>query len=347
MGVMYSRLLLALGLVWLAAVPASAQEAGPAIAVGDLPGWQADTVEEALPALRRSCAQWATLPGETMLGGGWRVLDWAAACQALLALPSPPDPAALRRLLAVHLEARDHGTGTLTGYFEPVLRGSLQPGQPYSVPLLALPAEPGPHPSRAAIEAGALAGRGLELVWVDDAVDAFFLHIQGSGRVVLDDGRVLRLGYAGQNGQPYFAIGRLLIQRGEIDRAAMSMQAIQAWLRRAGPAAAAEVMRANPSYIFFRVLDGLADEEGPPGTMGVGLTPLRSVAVDLAHVPLGAPVFLVSEGVGPRLVVAQDTGGAIRGRARADLFWGWGEEAGQRAGGLNQPARMFVLVPRT
>ena len=291
------------------------------------------------------------MPPDAALGGppgpGRQVADWAPACQAIAALADPVAPRALRRLLATQLQALDQGPGTLSGYFEPVLRGSTAPSPRHTTPLHALPPDPGPHPSRAAIEAGALRNRGLELVWVDDAVDAFFLHIQGSGRVVLADGTVLRLGYAGQNGLPYFAIGRLLIQRGEIDRAAMSMQAIQAWLRQASPAAAAEVMQANPSYIFFRPLEGLAEDEGPLGSFGVPLTPQRSVAVDVEHVPQGAPVFMAGvENMPPRLLVAQDTGGAIRGPARADLFWGWGDEAGARAGGLNQPARIFVLVPR-
>ncbi len=294
------------------------------------------------------------MPADAALGGegpGRLVGDWAMPCSALAGLlPGRPDDPdwrlLLRRTLSLHFEAFDHGVGTLTGYFEPVLRGSTAPSANHPVPLHALPPEPGPHPPRAAIEAGALRGRGLELVWVDDAVEAFFLHIQGSGRVLLSDGSVLLLGYAGQNGHPYFAIGRLLIQRGEIDRAAMSMQAIQAWLRRAGPEAAADLMQANPSYIFFRRLEGLAPGDGPPGSLGAPLTPLRSAAVDVTHVPLGAPIFLAGEGVLPRLVVAQDTGGAIRGRGRADLFWGWGEAAGQSAGGMNQPARMFVLLPR-
>ena len=320
-------------------------------ALDALPGWHADAVHEALPALRRSCARWSTMAPDATLGGppgpGRLVADWAPACRAIAALPDAVEPRALRQTLATHFEAIDQGTGILTGYFEPVLRGSTERSPRHATPLHALPPGPGPHPSRAAIEAGALRNRGLELVWVDDAVDAFFLHIQGSGRVVLADGTVLRLGYAGQNGQPYFAIGRLLIQRGEIDRAAMSMQAIQAWLRQASPAAAAEVMHANPSYIFFRPLEGLAPDEGPLGSFGVPLTPQRSVAVDLEHVPQGAPVFLAAQGnIPPRLVVAQDTGGAIRGPARADLFWGWGDEAGARAGGLNQPTRIFLLVPR-
>lgn len=254
--------------------------------------------------------------------------------------------AAARDILERAFLASEVGTGLMTGYYEPVLRGSLRPTALYATPLLALPTATVTLPSRAEIEAGALAGQGLELVWVDSAVDAFFLHIQGSGRVRLPDGGLLRLGYAGQNGHRYFAIGRALIQRGAISREAMSMQAIRAWLDAAGPAAARSLMQQNPSYIFFRVLQGLGADEGPPGTMGVPLTPLRSVAVDTAFIPMGAPLFLAGAAPAPRLVVAQDTGGAIRGAGRVDLFWGWGDAAGARAGLLNQPARVFLLRPR-
>ncbi|WP_369413591.1 murein transglycosylase A [Caldovatus aquaticus] len=276
--------------------------------------------------------------------------------------------------------------GLLTGYYEPILRGARAPGPSFPVPLYAPPPElaeatiapvaqggaPGapaarrvwgqwrdgrlePLPDRAAIEDGALAGRGLELVHVDDPVEAFFLHIQGSGRVVLADGTLLRLGHAGQNGHPYRAIGRILIERGEIPRERMSLQAIRAWLNapgREGEERGRRLMRENPSFVFFRLVEGLRPDQGPIGTLGVPLTPMRSLAVDPAFVPLGAPVFLATHGEGGggpplrRLVVAQDTGGAIRGPARGDLFVGWGPEAGDRAGRMREPVEMFVLLPR-
>ena len=203
-----------------------------------------------------------------------------------------------------------------------------------------------PFPPRGEIEDGALAGRGLELAWVDSAVDAFFLHIQGSGRVVLPDGRLLRIGYAAQNGHPYRGIGRVLIERGAIRRDEMSMQAIRAWLAAAPLEVARDLMRLNASYIFFRLVEGLRPEDGPIGAMGVSLTPLRSVAIDPAFVPMGAPLFLAGAAPLPRLVVAQDTGGAIRGPGRVDLFWGWDAASGLHAGGTYQPARMFLLRPR-
>lgn len=322
-----------------------------------IPGWADDQPAEALPALLRSCAAWAGMPPATPLGGADRGAlpgDWMPGCAALRALGAQPAhrrgrhewQGRVRATLEEHFLAADHGAGALTGYFEPTLRGRREPDEHHVTPLLAPPAQPRPLPPRAAIEAGALAGQGLELVWVDSEMDAFFLHIQGSGRVVLDDGTLLRLGYAAQNGHPYLAIGRLLIQRGEIAREAMSMQAIQAWMRRVAPNAALALMQANPSYIFFRPIPGLVPHEGPLGALGVPLTPLRSIAVDREHVPLGAPVFLVGAEPAPRLVAAQDVGGAIRGRARGDFFWGWSEEARERAGRMNQQTRMFVLTPR-
>ena len=167
----------------------------------------------------------------------------------------------------------------------------------------------------------------------------------------LPDGRVLRLGYAGRNDHPYHAIGRSLIERGAISREAMSMQAIRAWLGAAPPAEAAALMRENPAYIFFRRLPGLAADAGPQGSLGVTLTPGRSLAVDPAFIPLGAPVFLATRDPLDgrpirRLMLAQDTGRAIRGPARADLFWGWGAAAAARAGPMQEAGELFLLLPR-
>ena len=208
-----------------------------------------------------------------------------------------------------------------------------------------------PFPDRDAIMGGALAGRGLELAWVDDPADAFFLQVQGSGRVKLEDGRVLRLGYAGWNGHAYYAIGRALVESGALTRENASMQSIRAWMEQAGPEAAAVLMARNPSYVFFRILPGLPLGTGPVGTLGAPLTPGRSVAVDRTKLPLGLPVWVAGRdpldgGALRRLAVAQDTGGAIRGLARADLFTGWGEAAAARAGRMREDAAMFLLLPR-
>ncbi|WP_240048269.1 murein transglycosylase A [Crenalkalicoccus roseus] len=328
-----------------------------------LPGWTEDSPSRALPPLLATCARLDDTPARSLGGAGilaqrggapalWReACAEAASLAAILPEAPPAREAAVRAFLERRFEAFALGTGLLTGYYEPELRGALRPGGPYRVPLRAPPPPGTPLPERAAIEAGALDGLGLELAWVDDPVDAFFLQIQGSGRVRLAEGGVLRLGYAGRNGHPYRSIGRLLIERGEIAREAMSMQAIRAWLAAAPPEQARAVLHHNPAYIFFRPVEGLAPEQGPVGTLGVPLTPRRSLAVDPAFVPLGAPVWIAARDPldgAPlrRLVVAQDTGSAIRGPARGDLFWGWGEEAEARAGLMREPAEMFVLVPR-
>jgi membrane-bound lytic murein transglycosylase A len=207
-----------------------------------------------------------------------------------------------------------------------------------------------PYYSRAEINALDFADRYPDkvLLWVDDAVELFFLQIQGSDRVKLPDGSMARLGYADQNGHPYKSIGRLLVERGEMPLEQASMQGIQAWAR-ANPERLAGLLNANPSYVFFRELPGGTDE-GPLGALGVPLTPGRSIAVDPRHVPLGAPVFLsttqpLSKLPLTRLMLAQDTGGAIHGVVRADFFWGFDADAGAQAGRMKQQGKMWVLLP--
>lgn len=328
------------------------------VAPADLPGWAEEEPEAALAPFLASCQALAARDPAAPLGGTGVLAErggtpslWAAPCAEAAALP--PGPAAARAFLERRLEPFALGPGLLTGYYEPALSGRLLPDADHPTPLLGLPPPPPeglPLPDRAAIEAGALAGLAPPLAYADP-VEAFFLQIQGSGRVLLPDGGLLRLLYAGKNGHPYRAVGRVLIERGEIAREAMSMQAIRAWLAAAPPEAAAALLRENPSYVFFRRDDTLRPDQGPPGTLGAPLAAGRSLAVDPAFVPLGAPVWIVTrdpvEGVPlRRLVHAQDTGGAIRGRGRGDLFWGWGERAAARAGPMREPAEMWVLVPR-
>lgn len=334
---------LALVACLLLAVPQMRPAGAEPLSLAALPGWAEDELDGLLPALLRGCAAAAPAPAEL-----------APLCAEAASLPPDAAPG-LRAGLARHLEASPERTGLLTGYYEPELRGADRPAGPYRTPLRALPPRDptAPLPDRGAIEAGALDGLGLELVWVDDPVDAFFLQIQGSGRVRLAGGGVLRLGFAGKNGHPYRSIGRVLIERGEIAREAMSMQAIRAWLAAAPAEARSALLRENPAYVFFRILEGLGDEEGPIGTLGVPLTPGRSIAVDPAHIPLGALVWIdtrdpVTGAPIRRLTLAQDTGGAIRGPARGDLFFGWGAAAEQRAGLMqDREARFVVLRPRT
>ncbi len=208
-----------------------------------------------------------------------------------------------------------------------------------------------PYYDRAAIMNGALARKRLELLWVASAIDAFFLEVQGSGRVLLPDHHVVRVAYAGQNGLPYKAIGRVLADRGQIPLEQVTMQSIRAWLM-AHPDQVSDVLDQNESYVFFREVDGARPEQGPPGAMGgLALTPGRSIAVDRGYLPLGAPVWVdttdpVDGAAWQHLMMAQDLGGAIRGAVRADIFFGAGPEAEERAGRMRQQGRAFVLLPK-
>lgn len=358
------------------APPAPKLALAPAV-VADLPGWTQDRHAEFLPALARSCARLARLPDDRDLGLAGRARDWRDVCAAAARI-APGDHAAARMFLETSFRAfaiADEASGPeglFTGYYEPDLRGSQTRQGRYTIPLHARPADLvtvdlgefrpelrgqrvagavqngalRPYAARDRINAGALDGRTDVLVWVDDPVDAFFLEIQGSGRVTLPDGRVLRLGFAAQNGHPYVAIGRTLIERGALTRENVSMQSIRAWLA-ANPAEARAVMETNPSYVFFRVLEG----DGPLGSEGVALTPGRSLAVDRAFLPMGVPVWLDAEDpLDPsarvrRAMMAQDTGGAIRGVVRGDVFWGSGNDAAERAGRMRARGRYWLLLP--
>lgn len=348
----------------------------------ELPGWNEDAVGAALPALQRTCEVWrhrhpTAAVGEQ--GAAGTVADWLPLCDRLASATSDDAARAVfeELLRPVAVSNRGDREGLFTGYYEPTLRGSRTEGGEFTVPLYLRPpelvsvelgrfrpdlrgkriagkVEDGnlvPYYDRKAIDEGALSGRNLELVWVDDPVDAFFLEIQGSGRVVLPDGQQIRVGYAGQNGYVYSAIGRELIKRGALTKEQMSMATIRDWLE-ANPEEAREVMRTNASYVFFRELN----EEGPIGSLGVVLTPERSLAVDPLFVPLGVPVWLDTTipagapgGARPlqRLLVAQDTGGAINGPVRGDVFWGPGEDAEKTAGSMRQPGHLWMLLPRT
>ncbi|HYM02685.1 MAG TPA: murein transglycosylase A, partial [Stellaceae bacterium] len=318
----------------------------------DLAGWQQEDFAGALGAFGRSCARLLKRPETTALGIAGTVADWRAPCAALAALEGN-DAAAARRFFETWFtpwKAGNNGKaeGLFTGYYEPELSGARAPGGRFQTPLLRRPPDlvmvelglfrPAwrgeriagrvvegrlkPYESRAEIERGALDRYHLGWLWVDDPIDAFFLQIQGSGRVRLADGSEVRVGYDGQNGHPYVAIGKLLADRGVLERDAVSMQAIRAWIK-ANPEPGKALMAENPSYVFFRELDG----DGPIGSEGAVLTAGRSLAVDRDFVPLGVPLWL-DAGAGAerlqRLVVAQDTGGAIRGPVRGDVFWGFG-----------------------
>lgn len=234
----------------------------------------------------------------------------------------------------------------LTGYYEPEVAGSGTPTAVFRHPLHAAPEDLStdrPWYSRAEIEAGNLLS-GRELVWLESPVDAFFAQVQGSVRVRMPDGRMRRYGFAGKNGHDYRSIGAELVRRGEVTEADMSADAIRAWCAR-HPGRVAELLRHNPSYVFFRALD-LPEGSGPLGCMGRPVTEGRTIAVDPAHIPLGAPVWVEAE-ASARLMVAQDKGSAIRGAQRGDLFCGSGPIAGERAGNMRISGRLVTFLPHT
>jgi membrane-bound lytic murein transglycosylase A len=288
------------------------------VAFAELPGWRDGQQAAALPALRRSCAALAKRPDDARLGPAGTVAMWRAPCAAAAALGTATDAQARAFFEAefTPFAASDNGKtdALVTGYYEPELAGALD------------------------------RFRHLALFYAADPIQLFFLQIQGSGRVRLRDGRWVEIGYAGENGWPYVPIGRLLVQRGALTLDQVSLQSIEAWLR-AHPDAAKPLMDQNRSYVFFRVLPGNA----PIGAEGVELTPGHSLAVDPRFIPLGVPLWLtVAQGdtATRRLVVAQDTGGAIAGPLRGDLFWGAGAQAEARAGPMRGFGRFFLLLPK-
>ncbi len=350
----------------------------------ELSGWAEDDLDGALPALRRSCQLVVQRAPDSPVGRQARfgtAADWQPACAALLALGDPASATGLRALLEARftpvLVLGSRGAeGLFTGYYEPLLRGSRTRHGPFQTPVHGRPEDLvmvdlgafrnglagqriagrviegrlRPYEDRAAILASPAEDVAPVLAWVDDPIAAFFLQIQGSGRIDLvdaagSDAGTLRLGYAAQNGHPYVAIGRELVAMGAMTLEEVSLQSIRAWLL-AHPARADSVMNANPSYVFFREIEG----EGPIGAQGVALTPLRSLAVDPRFVAYGIPLWLDAEnplgGRLNRLMVAQDTGGAIRGAVRGDVFWGAGPVAEDAAGRMRARGSYWLLVPK-
>lgn len=314
-----------------------------------LPGWPQDNAISAWSAFRASCTQLADKPA------------WSDVCADAKRV-DPLDNRAITRFFeqrfAPYRMVNDDGstTGTITGYYEPRLQGSRYRHGRYQVPLYRLPADwaqaPGKtRPARAELLASQTL-RGQELVWVDDPIEAAYLQIQGSGRVELAEGGVMRVGFAGTNNQPFRSFARALIERGEITPGEATLLGIRDWARR-NPQQVDSALAVNPRMVFFqsRGIDPQVTSEGPVGALGVPLTSQRSLAVDPSRIPLGAPVFLattqpLSEEPLQRLMVAQDTGSAIKGSVRADFFWGYGDQAGENAGRMKQPGQLWVLMPK-
>jgi membrane-bound lytic murein transglycosylase A len=335
----------------------------------DLPGWSDDALAGAFEAFTRSCKVLASQAA------------WQAPCDAAGRLPAEHENARLRQFFESYFSpwqianADGNKSGTMTGYYEPLLHGSRTRSDRFQYPLYARPddllkidlsgAYPDlenknlrgrlerdrvvPYLSREEIEDSANSPlKGKELVWVDDPVDALFLHIQGSGQVRLDSGDVMRVGFADQNGYPFRSVALYLKATGELPASQLTMDGIKRWAR-SNPEKVQSFLNFNPRYVFFRELP--LNLPGPLGTQGVPLTPERSIAVDARFIPLGAPVFvstLQPRGDQPlnRLMVAQDTGGVITGAVRADIFWGFGEQAGRVAGVMKRQGRMWLLLPK-
>lgn len=313
-------------------------------------GWQDDSLIGVTSALRSNCLRMQALA------------KWKPICTAAAQL-NDTDTVGIRAFFERYFTpfqlSNSNGSvqGLITGYYEPLLHGSRTPRAPYLHPLYRWPASyklGQKLPERAQLLKSGLL-KGSELVYVDNPIDAFFLQIQGSGRILLDDGSVMRVGYNGTNGQPYQSIGRWLIDQGKLTPSQTTMQGLKEWAR-THPTQVESVLAVNPRFVFFKEVlatgSGTIDQNtGPAGALGVPLTPERSIAVDPTSIPLGMPVFLAttrplkSEPLN-RLVFAQDVGTAIKGKVRADYFWGLGDQAGELAGKMKQSGRMWLLIPK-
>jgi len=344
----------------------------------DLPGWAEDTVSSAWPAFLVGCKALMARPSAQP--------TWHAPCAASATVDGTSE-GAVRAFFEANfspyrISADGSDVGLVTGYYEPLLAGARAPSAAYPIALYGTPDDllivdlaslypelkdkrvrgrlegrkVVPYWSRAELEADPARLDSKALAYVADPVEAFFLEIQGSGRIALDDGTVMRLGYADQNGHPYRSVARVLIDRGELTRDTASMQAISNWVK-AHPDQGRALLDENPSYVFFRELPRPAPGtleaaiDGPLGSLGVPLLAQRTIAVDARFIPLGTPVYLATtmpstDAPLARLVLAQDTGGAIRGPVRADFFWGFGTEAGREAGRMRQEGRMWLLWPK-
>ena len=333
-----------------------------------LPGWNRDSPLDAWQAFLKSCSQLRSQ------------VTWQSVCSLAQSVPANPNNSALTKFFEDNFvpyqvfNPDGSNNGMITGYYEPLLYGSRTQTTRYRYPLYKVPEDlltielGDVYPElknkrlRGRIEGNRIVAyldrggienpnqplKNKELVWVEDPIESFFLHIQGSGRVQFDDGTSMRVGYADQNGHPFRSLGRLLIDKGELTLAQTSMQGIKTWAR-ANPYKVSEYLNGNPSYVFFKELP--SDLTGPIGTLGVPLTAERSIAVDSRVIPLGSPVYLAttypnSKKPLNRLMLAQDTGGAINGAVRADFFWGFGDAAGKQAGVMKQQGQMWVLLPK-
>lgn len=349
-----------------------------AVGFSDLSGWDSDDQSQALDAFLISCERIISYDDDRRFNDFGYARDWKSPCYAALKLQAINTNIA-RDFFEQYFEPRvykEEEIGLFTGYYAPLYKGSKVRNDQYNAPLYAIPKDLQminlgdfdhslsgrsiigevhnekfiPYKDRKNIDQGALENQDLELVWLATTEETFFLHIQGSGFVELDDGDIMHIGYAQKNGRPYRAIGQYLIQSGDIKREDMSLQAILKWMKE-NPEKSRNLMWKNPSYVFFKE----RHSPTPVGSLGVGLTPGRSLAVDRQYIPLGMPLWLEtyedqdSENTRShlkRLVIAQDTGGAIKGKTRGDVYWGIGDEAELKAGPMKDRGKYYMLVPK-
>jgi len=340
---------------------------GNSVEWSSLESWESDNHGDAWAGFLNSCQK-------------LKHAQWRAVCD-LAENSGDLDDAEAREFFESHFEVRPvyatggETQGLITGYYEPLLKGSWERSEEYQYPLYGIPEDllvvdlgavypqlkgmrlrgqlvgnkVVPYHDRAQLDDDQALLQGAEILWVDSPVDLFFLHIQGSGLVELADGSIVAVGYAEQNGHPYQSIGNVLIRMGELEQEEVTLFTIRDWLKM-NPDRLNEVLSKNPSYVFFELRDAQAN--GPTGALNVALTPRRSIAVDRSVIPLGAPVWLQTtlpnEAQSPlnQLMLAQDTGGAIKGYVRADVFWGRGDEAEEMAGLMKQQGELFVLLPK-
>ena len=359
--------LVVLGLLLLSACSTRSPGIGDPVDFSDLQSWDTDNHSQVWQGFIRGCEK-------------LKAVQWQEVCE-LAQSSGPLNDAGARAFFETHFEVRPvyaeggETEGLITGYYEPLLKGSWDRSEEYPYPLYGVPGDllvvdlgsiypqlqgmrlrgkldgnrVVPYYNRAQLDDDPQLLQGAEILWVDSLVDVFFLHVQGSGLVQVNDGSIRSVGYAEQNGHPYQSIGRVLVEMGELELEEVTLFTIKDWLQ-SNPDRLNEVLAKNPSYIFFELRDAEAD--GPVGSLNVILTPQRSIAVDRDVIPLGAPVWLQTtlpdEQESPlnQLMLAQDTGGAIKGHVRADVFWGRGDEAERLAGLMKQQGRLFVLLPR-
>ena len=336
---MLRAIVTSLGLAIGAAGAMFADETISPIGFDELPGWAEDDHAAAFDVFLKTC----------FAEKGKGQLDeevWKPICKFA---QSNPDPRSFFELMFQPVLIGGDKDTLFTGYYEPEIDGALQRGGIFQTPIYRKPPElreGSLWKTRAEIMDGALNGRGLEIAWLEDPVEAFFLSVQGSGRISLPDGSGLRVGYAAKNGHEYSSVGLEMERRGLLPRSKLSAGSIKSWVRR-NPQQGLELLKVNKSYVFFKKLDDLDDDEGPKGALGIPVTTMRTVAVDPKFNPLGMPIYIVKEGKEPlqQLMIAQDIGSAIKGPQRADIFYGTGDDAGKAAGRIKDTGRMYTLLP--